>query len=128
MKQLLSTIFVFVLGAASCHHQIVAAQDKGHSKSESAKIAGTWKLSMDSPHGTLQGPLQVKQDGAKLTATYEIEHMGLMSLTGTVEGAKVSFSMELPGGAPPFTFTGTVEGDKMSGTTALSGSWTAARQ
>jgi hypothetical protein len=128
MKKLLSSIFVFALGAASCHHQILAAQDKGQSKSESAKIAGTWKLSMDSPHGTIQGPLRVKQDGSKLTATYETEHMGSMSLTGTVDGTKVAFSMELPAGQPPFTFTGTVEGDKMSGTTAPGGSWTAARQ
>jgi len=75
----------------------------------------------------MKGPLEVKQDGSKLTGTYELEQIGSMTLTGKVEGDKVSFSMEVPGPGLTLTFTGTVEGDKMSGSTDHAGNWTASR-
>ena len=95
---------------------------------QSTGLAGNWRLSLDTPHGTVQGPLKVQQDGSKLTGTYELEHIGSLSLTGTLDGKNVSFSMEVPNASERFTFTGTVEEGKMSGSTALGGSWSAKRE
>jgi hypothetical protein len=120
MKTLLSIMLMVVLGACCLPAQTTA-------KSESAKIAGKWQMSVDTPHGPMKGPLQVKQEGTKLTGTYELEMFGSMSLAGTVEGDKVSFNMEVPGAAMTLIFTGTVDGDKMSGSTDHAGNWTATR-
>ena len=102
------------------------AQDTIHS--ESAKVAGNWKMSMETPHGTVSGPLEVKQEGSKLTGTYEVDHIGSMSLTGKVDGKKISFSMAIPGADMTLTLTGTIDGDKMTGSSDHAGSWNATRQ
>jgi hypothetical protein len=122
MKKLIVAILTVFAGALC-----LPAQHHGESHGEAAKIAGTWQLTMDSPHGPLSGPFKVEQDGAKLTATYEAESMGTIQFTGTVQGTRVSF--EVPGSDMAFKMTGTVEGDKMSGTTSLhDGSWKATRR
>lgn len=115
MKKLFAVIFVLTAAAmlSAQIHNIVP------------KVAGDWKMSMDTPHGPMQGPLKVQQEGAKLTATYEVEHMGAMKLTGKLEGRKVSFVMEVPGGQ--LSLTGSVEGGKMSGTSDH-GAWSATRE
>jgi hypothetical protein len=114
MKKLLSAVFVVALSAGAMLAQ------------ESARIAGSWQMSMDSPHGLLKGPLKIEQDGSKLTATYEVESIGTLRFSGTVEGNKVSF--EIPGGEMTLKLKGIVDGDKMSGTTSMNdGAWTATR-
>jgi len=121
MKKLLS-IGLAVLFSAVC----VLAQ--GAAKVESAQIAGKWTMSVETPHGQMQGPLQIQQEGSKLTGTYELEHMGSMTLTGKIDGDKVSFSMEVPGAGVTLAFTGKVEGAKMSGESDHAGAWTAKKQ
>jgi hypothetical protein len=122
-------LFLFFAGAlgvlsfVGCHEHPLFAQERV----EPARIEGKWQMTMDTPHGSVQGPLQVKQDGAKLSGTYSVEHMGELSFTGTVDGKKVSISMEVPGGEQKFGFSGTVDGDKMSGTTEMGGNWKASR-
>jgi hypothetical protein len=91
------------------------------------EIAGKWQLSMETPHGMVKGDLQLKQDGSKLSGTYVVEHMGTLALTGSVDGQKVSFSMDVPNSDQTFGFSGTLDGEKMSGTTAQGGTWSAAR-
>jgi hypothetical protein len=120
MKKLISIMLLAVLGACCLPAQSTE-------KSESAKIAGKWQMSVETPHGPMKGPLEVKQDGSKLTGTYELEQFGSMTLTGKVEGDKVSFSMEVQGPGITLVFTGTVDGDKMSGSTDHAGNWTATR-
>jgi|SRR5579872_3958429 len=93
-----------------------------------AQIAGDWTMSLETPHGTLSGPLKIEQDGAKLSGSYETEHAGKLALTGKVEGQKVTFSMEAPGGMT-LTFNGTVEGGKMSGKAdPFDGAWSASKK
>jgi hypothetical protein len=116
--KLLSVILVVGLGAASC----LLAEDKAPA------VAGNWHLSLDTPHGPMGGTLLLKQDGAKLSGTCEVEHMGTLGLTGSMDNAKVSLSIELPGGEI-FKLLGSVEGSKMSGTTdPEGGKWTADRK
>ena len=117
MKRLLTTILILVAGAA-----IAAAQHTG----ATPDVSGTWTMSMDTPHGPMEGPLEVQQDGVKLTATYDLGHMGKMHLTGTLDGRKVSFAMDVPGGK--MMLTGSFEEGKMSGNTDHGGTWSAARK
>jgi hypothetical protein len=94
-----------------------------------AKVAGEWQMSLETPHGTMAGPLKLQQDGAKITGTYETEHAGKVTLTGKVERTKVTFSMDAPGGQMTITFNGAVDGDKMSGTAdPMGGAWSATRK
>ena len=92
-----------------------------------AKIAGTWQMSMETPHGTVKGPFVVQQDGAKVTGTFDAEMFGTVPGTGSVEGNKVSFTLSVPNG-PQFAFSGTVDGSKMSGKTEMDGAWSATRE
>jgi hypothetical protein len=71
-------IFRFALCLAVLVFGVLVAQ-------ESAKVAGTWKLSLETPHGQMPGALQLKQDGVKLTGSLDVEHMGSMPLVGQVE-------------------------------------------
>jgi hypothetical protein len=127
MKKLFSPVFAIALCFVSCHdhfsHAAPLAQDP-----EAAKVGGKWVMTIDTPHGAVKGPLQVQQDGVKLTATFEGEQIGSLSLTGTVEGKKVSFVFNIPNSEETFTFAGTVDGTKMSGTTVMGGTWSASRE
>ena len=92
-------------------------------------VAGTWEMTMDSPHGKLVGPLTLKQEGGKITGTYETEPTGKLALNGTVDGEKILFTIEAPGGQMTITFEGARDGDKLSGTTKpLDGAWSAVRK
>jgi hypothetical protein len=69
--------------------------------------------------------LQLKQDGGKLTGTYDIEHVVSMPLVGQLDGKKISFSIEIQG-KQKITFLGAVNGDKMGGSTdPEGGNWSA---
>jgi hypothetical protein len=127
MKKLLTPIFTIALFFGSCHdHGVLAStvvQD-----SEPAKVAGKWRMTMDTPHGAVKGPFQVQQDGAKLTGTFEAEIFGTLSATGSVDGHKVSFSLSVPNAERGFAFSGTLDGAKMSGKTEMGGEWSANRE
>ena len=124
MKSLLSAVLVLALGAVMS----LPAQEKAHPHAEAIKVAGTWQMSMDTPHGAVKGPFEIQQTGAKLTGKFTSDHVGSLNLTGTLEGKKVVFRMEVPGSEEAFVFSGSVDGDKMSGTTSMSGNWSATRQ
>ena len=84
---------------------------------------------MDSPHGKMTGPLTIQQDGLKVTGTFETEHTGKLPFHGSVEGEKIMFTMETPGGQMTISFEGNIDGDKLSGTTKpLNGEWSAVRK
>jgi hypothetical protein len=96
--------------------------------SEPAKIAGEWTLSMDTPHGNVEGPLRLKQDGATVTGTMEAEHFGTLPVKGTLDGNKVELGLEIAAADITFKLSGTVDGTAMSGTTEMGGAWKAARK
>src|SRR5579864_3723280 len=116
MKKLLSVVFALAMFSTG----LFAAD---------AKVGGTWEMTMDSPHGKMTGPLTLQQHGSNLTGTYETEHMGKFALNGKVDGEKITFSMEVPGGQMTISFDGTKDGDKLTGTTKpLNGEWSAVRK
>lgn len=116
----MKNLLVFALVAcASCHHPTYAA--------EPVKAAGKWQLVLDTPHGKLSGAIDLKQDGAKVSGSWETEGMGSVPVTGSIDGKKVAFAFELHGTA--VKLVGTVEGAKMSGSAEPGGgTWTATRQ
>ena len=86
-------------------------------------------MTMDSPHGKMTGPLTLQQDGTKIAGTYETEHTGKLTINGKVDGEKIMFTMEVPGGQMTISFEGAKDGDKLSGTTKpLNGEWSAVRK
>ena len=91
--------------------QGVFAQD--NAARERASLAGTWELTLESPHGPMEFTLHVKQEGAKITGTAELEAEA-HPLTGSVQQNQVSFSFEARPGAL-LAFKGAVHGDRMSG-------------
>ena len=95
---------------------------------EAPKVAGKWNVTLDTPHGAMQGSFDLKQDGEKLSGSLTVQPMGTLTLNGKLEGKDVSMSIDLPDGNGKFGLTGSLDGDKMSGKTEMGGEWKAARQ
>jgi hypothetical protein len=82
---------------------------------DQSNVAGTWQVSWQVRLGTARASLQLKQDGSKLSGTFQ--EMGVSSrLSGSIQGKSISFDVEFPGPRPyTIEFTGTVDGEKISG-------------
>jgi hypothetical protein len=59
--------------------------------------------------------MQIQQDGSKLSGTFQ-DAGGSSSVTGSIAGKNVSFSVQIQERPVALAFTGTIDGDKMSGT------------
>ena len=113
-------VLLALVACASCHHPVRAADPP-------AKAAGKWQLVLNTPHGTVNGALDLKQDGAKLSGSLATDQMGTVTVAGALDGKNVTLGMEFHGNA--FKLVGAVDGAKMSGTTEpAGGTWTATRQ
>ena len=103
---------------------------------EPVKIAGVWKFTVELEIGTGHPTVTLKQDGEKLTGTYDGRY-GAAPLEGTIKENKIEFtvSMTAEGAAVTGVFSGVVEGDNgnqgMRGAVefdqAGEGTWTAVR-
>jgi hypothetical protein len=76
MKKLMAALAAVTL--ALC----LAAQDKEATKPATAQLAGEWALSVDTPHGLVQGPLRLKEDGSGVSGTFEAEMFGTLPVKG----------------------------------------------
>jgi hypothetical protein len=78
-------------------------------------VNGTWVLTVDLGGQGGDATFELEEtEAGKLTGTYS-GAVGSADVTGTVEGAKVTFSFDSPQ-AGKITYTGTVDGDSMEGT------------
>jgi hypothetical protein len=99
---------------------------------EPVKIGGVWKFTVELELGTGHPTVTLKQDGEKLTGTYDGRY-GAAPLEGTIKENKIEFtvSMTAEGAAVTGVFSGVVEGDNMHGAVdfdqAGEGTWTAVR-
>jgi hypothetical protein len=109
-KRLYAIVFTFLLTAP-----LLLAQDSQSNNSPPSNVAGAWQISWQGRSGTQQATMKVQQDGSKLSGTFE-DASGSSSMTGSVAGNNVSFSVQIQGRPTTLAFTGTVDGDKMSGT------------
>jgi hypothetical protein len=51
-------------------------------------VAGTWSMSVDSPHGNVKTSLTLNQDGTKVTGTF-ISQMPDMPVSGTFDNGRL---------------------------------------
>jgi hypothetical protein len=79
---------------------------------EPVKVAGVWKFTVELGVGTGHPTVTLKQDGEKLTGTYDGRY-GLAPLEGTIKDNKIEFtvSMTAEGAAVTGVFSGVVEGE-----------------
>ena len=110
IKRLYAIFFTFLLVAP-----LLLAQDSQSNNSQPANIGGAWQISWQARNGSQQATMQIQQDGSKLSGTFQ-DASGSSSVTGSVAGNNVSFSVQIPGRPMTLAFTGTIDGDKMSGT------------
>jgi hypothetical protein len=97
-----------------------------------ANIEGAWQFTVQLSMGTGSPVVTFKQDGEKITGTYEGRY-GTSKLEGTVKENVVEFKVSIAaeGSTVTGTFSGTYESDKMKGDVdyegAGDGTWTAVR-
>jgi L-seryl-tRNA(Ser) seleniumtransferase len=97
-----------------------------------ANIAGAWQFKVELSMGTAEPVVTFKQDGEKITGTYEGRY-GTSDLEGTVKDNHVEFAVTFLIQGDPIVgaFAGTIDGDRMSGQVeyegAGDGQWTAVR-
>ena len=99
---------------------------------EPAKVAGKWNAVLQLESITGHPVLTFKQDGEKLTGTYEGRY-GESALEGTIKEKKIQFAVAFvaEGTQTQGIFVGTVDGDSMSGEVTFEGAgdgtWRASR-
>ena len=97
-----------------------------------ANIAGQWQFTVELAMGTGKPLVTFKQDGEKITGTYEGRY-GKSDLEGTVKDNQVQFTVTVvaEGTSVSGVFTGTYENDRMSGDVSYEGAgdgtWSAVR-
>src|SRR5882672_698299 len=70
-----------------------------------ADITGNWKADLQTPQGTFQVNYSFKQDGEKLTGTWQAAQSPTIQITeGKVTGDKVSFVVQLGANGGGMTF------------------------
>ena len=89
-------------------------------------VAGTYKLTVNTPRGTQTPTLTLKEEGGSLSGTYAGQ-MGTTEFSGgSVDGNNVKFNITLSamGREITLSFDGTIDGDNISGsmTTPMGGS------
>ncbi len=91
-------------------------------------VAGKWQLALETDHGNVSGPLELKQDGSKLSGTFDAQEMGKVAVTGEAQGPKISLTLAMHGGEFMLKLTGTVDAGRMSGGfEGIAGKWSASR-
>lgn len=81
------------------------------------KIDGTWKLTVETSAGTGTPTMVLKQNGeTEITGTYT-GRFGELPVKGKRDGNKFTISFEVQG--MEITYSGTLDGDNMSGTLKL---------
>ena len=87
---------------------------------QTTNVSGNWKLTLETPNGTANPSLVLKQDGEKLTGTYK-GRFGESPLEGAVKGKEIKFTVKVnaQGQEILLEYAGTVEGDMMKGKVKL---------
>ena len=99
-------------------------------------ISGTWQITVETSQVTGTPTAILKQDGEKLTGTFNSQILGEVKLTGTVKGNSIEFSFEGDAGGQTLkvNYKGTIESPTtMKGTAVYAGfednaTWTATKK
>ena len=89
---------------------------------QGVNVTGEWAFTVTTDQGGGTPTLTFKQDGEKLTGTYDGQ-LGKANLTGTVKGNAIqfSFTVDVQGQQAPVNYKGTVEKTTMKGTLDIGG-------
>jgi hypothetical protein len=87
-----------------------------------ADVSGAWAISIETPNGTLEATLTMKQDGDKLTGSVTSQ-LGDSPIAGTVKENGVEFTMTLEanGQSRALKYSGKIDGDKIAGSIDVGG-------
>jgi hypothetical protein len=86
-------------------------------------LTGTWDFEVVTENGTGTPTVKLKQEGDKLTGTYESRMMGVRALSGNVKGDSIIFALAPVGEATVvMTYAGKiVDADHVEGTVDFGG-------
>lgn len=86
-------------------------------------LTGTWDFEVVTENGTGTPTVKLKQEGGKLTGTYESRMMGVRALNGSVKGDSIVFALAPVGEATVvMTYAGRiVDADHLEGTVDFGG-------
>ena len=89
---------------------------------DTSSLSGAWTLSFTSSQGSVNLPVELRQDGTTLNGTSG-SALGFQTdfETGTVDGSAFSFDVfvEVEGEWYPIGFTGRMEGDELTGNVSI---------
>ena len=91
-------------------------------RAQTVDVTGDWLFSVETGMGSGSPAISFKQDGEKLTGTYNGQ-LGNANFTGTVKGTAIqfSFTLDAQGQQVDVNYTGTVDGTSMKGAVAMAG-------
>lgn len=75
----------FALGLASAAPGSAAAQISQKPQPPAANLSGNWTMTIAMGSHPVEAAVAIKQDGTTLTGTMTTEHLGEMTLVGTVD-------------------------------------------
>ena len=79
-----------------------------------ADITGNWKADLETPQGKVQVSYTFKQEGEKLTGTWQVAQSPTVPITdGKVTGDKVVFVVKMDAANMTFTHEGKIAGDEI---------------
>ncbi len=86
-------------------------------------VTGRWAFAVVTENGTGYPTVTLKQEGEKVTGTYESQRLGLRTLDGTVKGDTLRLTMKASSdGMPDFTFVGLLsDPDNVKGSLEMGG-------
>ncbi|MEZ5293083.1 MAG: hypothetical protein R2745_18525 [Vicinamibacterales bacterium] len=106
----------------------------GLALAQKVDVTGDWAFTVETGAGSGTPAVSFKQDGEKLTGTYNGQ-LGNTTLSGTVKGTAIQFSFtgEIQGQTFDVAYTGTVDGANMKGSMSgaggqLTGTFTAKKK
>ncbi len=87
-------------------------------ESAAANLTGPWKVKLETPMGTIERTMKLKQDGEKLTGSYTGQIGDMEIKEGKVKGAEFAFlvAAERDGQKMTFKYKGKQQGDSIKGT------------
>jgi hypothetical protein len=91
-------------------------------RAQAVDVTGDWAFSVETGMGAGTPAITFKQDGEKLTGTYNGQ-LGNANFTGTVKGTAIefSFTLDAQGQTIDVNYTGTVDGKAMKGSVSMAG-------
>jgi hypothetical protein len=91
-------------------------------RAQTVDVTGDWAFSVETGMGSGSPAISFKQDGEKLTGTYNGQ-LGNANFAGTVKGTAIefSFTLDAQGQTVDVNYTGTVDGKTMKGAVSMAG-------